>query len=306
MLELLTNAWQGWQRYTDGGKYGALLALVLLFLWFRRDEEKEKILLVYTTLAAALCVFPVSAAVLMAHQTRFYDYEWIWSYVPVTLIIAYGGTVFLIGSWKCYQKSIWKCMGITMAVLGLTVLCGSMGAVTYKDAVEDSDESQVQAALAVLTSESEGQEICLWGPRDFMASVRAYDGNIRLLYGRDMWDASLRGYSYDIYGEVEERLYRWMYNLEETGTSAYTLATDNAAGGSNASGTESAVLGAETAATDAEIVIDGAWCIEAAKAAGVNRILLPGTIAADALGQLAEAAGTEAVPCGAYYLLKVG
>lgn len=303
MLELLTNAWQGWQRYTEGGKYGALLALVLLFLWLRRNEEKEKVLLVYTTLAAVLCVFPVSAAVLMAYQTRFYDYEWIWSYVPVTLMIAYGGTILITGSWKCYQKSIWKWAGITLAVLGLTVLCGSMGAVTYEDAVDDSGESQVQAALDVLTSESGGQEICLWGPRDLMASVRAYDGHIRLLYGRDMWDASLRGYSYDTYGEVEERLYRWMRNLEETGTLAYTLEADNAAGGSNASGTESAALGAEA---DAEIVIDGAWCIEAARVAGVNRILLPGTIAADALGQLAEAAGTEAVPCGAYYLLKVG
>ena len=34
MLELLTNAWQGFEQYRSGGKYIALLLVVLLFFWF--------------------------------------------------------------------------------------------------------------------------------------------------------------------------------------------------------------------------------------------------------------------------------
>lgn len=314
MLELLTNAWQGWQRYTDNGKYAALLVLVLLFLWFRR-EEKQKVLLIYTTLVAVLCIFPVSAAVLMAYQTRFYDYEWIWNYVPVTLMIAYGGTVFLTGCWKSYQKSIWKCAGMTLAVLAVVVLCGSLDSKAYEDAVEYPEDGQVQALLAVVAGEAAGQEICLWAPENVMASARAYDGNIRLIYGRDMWDAALGGYSYDTYGEVEEKLYLWMCNVEETGTLEYALGPESAGAAEEAvpeAEKASAVVEAENAGADAEAVpetenvIDGAWCVEAARAAGVNRIVLPGNIEAEALGQLAETAQAEVVQYEEYYLLKIG
>lgn len=288
MLELLTNAWQGWRRYTDNGKYAALLLLVLVFLWFRREKEKEKVLLLYATLVTVLCIFPVSAAALMAYQTRFYDYEWIWNYVPVTLLLAYGGTVFLTGCWKSYQESTWKCAGITLAVLALIVLCGSLGSKAYDNAVDYPKDGQVQAVLA---AETEGQDICLWAPEKVMASARAYDGDIRLVYGRDMWDAALGGYSYDTYGEVEEKLYLWMCNVEETGALEYILAAENAAA-------MEAVPETET--------IDGVWCVEAARAAGVNRILLPGNVTAEAIGQLAELAQAELVQYEEYYLLKIG
>ena len=61
MLELLTNAWQGFEQYRSGGKYIALLLTVLLFLWFGRKENKQKVLLIYTTLVTVMCIFPVSA-----------------------------------------------------------------------------------------------------------------------------------------------------------------------------------------------------------------------------------------------------
>ena len=104
MQELLKNAWQGWENYNDNGKYAVLLLAALLFLWFRKESKKEKKLLLYTTIMTICCILPVSAVFLMKYQTGFYGYEWVWNYVPVILMIAYGGTVFWAGEWEKTKK----------------------------------------------------------------------------------------------------------------------------------------------------------------------------------------------------------
>lgn len=285
MQEILTNAWLGWQRYTDGGKYAALLILVLLFLWFCRKEEKQRALLIYTTLVTLFCIFPVSAAFLMMYQTKFYDYEWIWNYVPVTLMIAYGCTVFLTEYWENCKKNIWKCVGVTVAVLTLVFLCGGMGQDAY--GMESGKQKRLEAkeVLGQLIEEG-GNDICLWAPKEIMENARAYDGNIRLVYGRNMWDAALGAYTYEVYDKNHEFLYLWMCNVEEKGVTEYV-----------------AEKGSDSAETDnAQVIIDSIWCLEAAKSLGVNRVLLPGNILPEELQKLTEAWGTEPVQLGEYYL----
>lgn len=278
MREILTNAWLGWQRYTDNGKYAALLLAVLLFLWFRREEEKQKVLLVYTTLMTALCIFPVSAAFLMVYQTRFYDYEWIWGYVPVTLMIAYGGTVFLTGYWESCKKNIGKFAVMSAAALAIVFLCGSMGQDAFDAEGEKQSRADAKAVLELLTEEAGDDNICLWAPKEIMENARAYDGNIRLVYGRNMWDASLGGYSYEVYGKDRESLYLWMCNVEENGTVEYAMETD------------------------AENIIDSAWCLETVREKGVNCVILPGNILQEELQKLTRAWGLEPVQLGMYYL----
>ena len=95
MRELLRNAWLGWQNYTDDGKLAALLLAALLFLWLRNKKVSQKGFLSYAVLMTACCIFPVTAVLLMLYQTKFYDYQWIWSLVPVTPVIAWGITEFL-------------------------------------------------------------------------------------------------------------------------------------------------------------------------------------------------------------------
>lgn len=281
MQELLINAWQGWQRYTDDGKYAALLFLVLLFLWFRREEEKEKLLLVYTTLVTLLCVCPVSAAVLMTYQTRFYDYEWIWNYVPLTLMIAYGGTLFLTKYWEYYQKSIWKSLGIAAVAVALVCLCGSMGESGFDGTAERQKRVAAQQTLGRMLEETGRENICLWAPKEIMETARAYDGKIRLVYGRNMWDAALGAYSYETYGESEEALYRWMTRVQESSMKGHFVDEP----------------------TTQEIVEGGVACMEAAKLLGVNTVLLPGNILPEDLEQMAKLGGLEPVALDGYYLI---
>lgn len=274
MQELLKNAWTGWQAYTEAGKYAALLVVVLLFFWFRKEECREKLLLVYTTVMMVCCIFPVSAALLMKYQTLFYDYAWIWSYVPLTMVIAYGVVVFLGGQWKKYKKaSRW---GITLMVLVLIALCGRLGQPAFGGEREAQERKQTEAIIAAVAETAGEQKICLWAPREIIESVRGLRADIRLIYGRNIWDAALGAYFYEPYGETEESLYLWMCNAEETGNWEYT--------------------------TQDGSVLDGVACVKSAVAAGVNRILLPGTMEIEGLRVLSDALETEARQMDGYYL----
>ena len=292
MQELLNNAWAGWQAYMEAGKYGALLLLVLFVLWFGREACKEKLLLIYTTIMTVGCVFPVSAALLMKYQTRFYDYEWIWSYVPLTLMVAYGGVIFLYEQWeKQTENSVgrrnYRQKGILLvAVVLLITLCGRMGK-PLSDTISAQEYKTVQKIVAELTAESleseatvsAEEEICLWAPQEIMNMVRSINPNIGLVYGRNMWDAKLGANFYEGYGEVEERLYLWMCNAEETGTL--------------------------TCALEDETHLDVVNCVEDARAVGVNRILLPGTIEEEEIRMLSRTLQIVVKELQGYYLLEI-
>lgn len=286
MQELLKNAWQGWIGFAEQGKFAALLLMVLLFLWFRREKCKEQLLLVYTTIIVGCCIFPITAAVLMKYQTLFYDYEWIWSYVPLTIMIAYGIVVFwteLCGKQK-KEASAGKRNRIYPAGLGIVIitiifLCGRLGSIVEGAEPDRLQRQNTGKVLEALVQESEGQEICLWAPKEIMSAARGQNADVRLIYGRNMWEAALGAYSYEVYGKTEEILYLWMCNAEETGSIAY-IAEDGS-------------------------IIDGTWCIQAAKAAGVNRVLLPNNIVTEELHVLSNEIGQVVQQLEGYYLLEL-
>jgi hypothetical protein len=103
MTELLRNASLGWADYKGSGKLAILLLAALMYLWFAGKWRKQKALVLYTTVAAVCCILPVTAALLMLYQTKFYDYQWIWSIVPLTAVTAYGATLFLEQQWRVAQ-----------------------------------------------------------------------------------------------------------------------------------------------------------------------------------------------------------
>ena len=198
MLVLLKAAWEGWQNYIDTGKYAALLLVVLLFLWFGNVKKQQRVLTIYTTLLVVCCVCPLSAVCLMLYQTRFYDYEWIWNYVPVTIMLAYGGVVFLAERWECYKREhkgsgkahLWQHVGLCAMVAALIFLCGSMGrnvlangeGEQYRTLSDAQSRANTQRILFEVIEGSheyaEGQDICLWAPKDIMAAARAGQYNI--------------------------------------------------------------------------------------------------------------------------------
>ncbi len=216
MMELLKNAWFGWENYIQNSKLVILLIVALLYFLFYKKDEVKKSWVKYTAVMAVCSIVPVTAAALMQYQTKFYDYPRIWSAVPLTAMIACAMTSLLYMEWTKKAKAI----GTTMLVLLLVLLCGSLGqsnpsgnaqgasAYEWKDKEEIAGIREVAEELRQMLGEE--AEICLWAPREVMENIRLVDGSVKLIYGRNMWDVSLNAYAYDTYPSEVVMLSRQM------------------------------------------------------------------------------------------------
>lgn len=275
MWELMGNAWRGWLEFTNNGKLCALLLASLVFLWVYYKRAEQKNLLIYTAVMTGLCILPVTAAMLMVYQTRFYDYQWIWSMVPMTLVTAEAAAVLLGKYWPDFPGSGWKKgLPVTLLLLGILGLSGGMGirsgnaGEAWNPKAEEKGRLWAEETLALVKEHFQGREIYLWAPGEIMEYAREADSGIRLLYGRNMWDPSLNAYSYDTFYQQEVSMAVWMSNVPETG------------------GTDG-----------------GRDCAQAVCDAGVNCILLPEQAAGETVACFEEILGIRAEKIPGYYLL---
>lgn len=277
MTELLRNARLGWMNFNDNGKLACLLLGALLFFWFGKKKVEQKAFLLYTTVMTICCILPLTAAILMAYQTKFYDYQWIWSMVPLTAVTAWGVVLFLEDIWPDFDPGKWrKGLPAVFFLLAVVLLCGSLGSQAWDEDGQKSDRRRAYRVLELARTICSGEDICLWAPREIMAYVRETDGTVRLPYGRDMWDLSLRGYAYDTYDEDRTAMYCWIETVsgssvpEDTGAETDRLKTDLCAG----------------------------YALEA----GVTCILLPEKAGDEAVRELEEALGTDAQKLEGYWI----
>lgn len=218
----LQDAFTGFRNFTDAGKLLAVAAALAVYAgyctgWKARGTQLVK----YGLFTMSVCVLPPTAAVLMMYQTRFYDYQWIFSIVPLTAVIAYGGTLLLGNIWKRSKKGTALVFtGMSLFVLlcagrfGSTEMFGEAagyGENTRTESVQT--EAFVRELLQELLQETaslDGEADCLWAPAKLLQAVRSTDTGYTLLYGRNMWDVSLNAYSYDEYPQELQELYAWM------------------------------------------------------------------------------------------------
>lgn len=313
MRELLMNAWNGWLSYLEAGKGMTLFLLVLLLMWLLElGRGKQKFAWWYCLVMGALCICPVTAAILMKYQTRFYDYQWIWSVVPITAMAALGGIlvtekIFAAdrkpegtsregeketagnagkGFWSFQNQTLRRMVFTAAGILALVLLCGRVGNNAWK--VSDiSQDRKVTAALIRHFRMEEGKEYCLLAPEHIMAQARSVDPRIRLAYGRNMWTEHLNAFSYDTYTKEQRELYVWMVMIERNAMLDIPIGDDlKVVGEISPEGTP--LVGREQ--------------LEYAKSLGVNRILFPGYMPEAALTQLEEILGTAPELVEGYYL----
>lgn len=230
MWEMINNAREGFLSMHNYGKYTGLLIVLLLYLWCRKGgytisrmqcEKPQKGLLFYATLMTIICSFPVTAVLLMVYQTPFYDYPWVWAMVPVTIMLAYGGTLLLADAWKAeVLKQNWQKALFVAVIVLLFVLSGGMGSREKELANQQTEYQITQRILETLTTDAtytvqntedvsgrQDRGLCIWAPTMVLEYVRMIEPDARVAYGRNMWDLSLNGFAYDVYGEEETALY---------------------------------------------------------------------------------------------------
>lgn len=279
MTEFVTTAWLGWLKFTGIGKLPALLFAALLFLWLSGKWKRQKALFSYTVLMVPVCVLPVTAAVLMLYQTRFYDYEWIWSLIPMTIVIAWCVVEFLSEYWRDFSPGQWK-RGLPVTILLLVVLALSsgMGQSGFDRKAERENRKRASEVLALVV-ERQGEDICLWAPRELLEHAREQSGSVRLLYGRNMWEEALNAYTYDTYSREIRELYLWMENTDPSGV---------------------AIIEDEE---EDEVLLQGSDCVAAAAAAGADCIILPDSLEEKTVELLAGDWDGSVSELGGYYLL---
>ncbi|WP_251207515.1 hypothetical protein [Acetatifactor aquisgranensis] len=276
MTELLQNASLRWVGYKGSGKIVALLLAVLLFWWFAEKEKKQRALLLYTTVAAACCIVPVTAAFLMLYQTKFYDYEWIWSMVPVTAVTAYGLTLFLAGHWKEAQGNWRRGLPVTLLLLMAMLFCGDLGGDMEARAETNAEKDEAYEVVGMLSERWSREDICLLAPQRILEYAREADGRLRLAYGRNMWDPWLNAYAYDTYDGKAEDLCQWMAWAEQASWIWMPEA-------------------------DKEEMLDTLEKqVETAVEMGVNCLLLPAGIPSDMSERIEKAMGAEVQTLGDY------
>lgn len=231
MRELLQSAINGTAIYFQSNHMAVLvLGLLLYFLAAgRRCQAREKRLLGLTAVLVVLVLFPVSSACLMLYQTRFYSYSWIWSLVPVTLCIAWGGVWLLwelTGQNRRDGRASLRLAAGTGVLLALLLLLGNLGRVQTVSEEEKAERSRAAQVVAYLQELPRMQETVLWGPRQVLEAARQRTGEIRVLYGRNMWEPEAAAYAYDAYTEEEQRLFDWMEALESDAAESGSDRTD--------------------------------------------------------------------------------
>lgn len=270
----------------------ALYLASLLFLWIGCKQEKQKALLYYGTVSALCCIIPVTAVPLMLYQTRFYDYEWIWSIVPVTIITAYAGTKVMAEYWQGFRREAWrKGLPVTAGLLAVAFLCGGLNGGVDRES-ERAWREQTESVLEVIMAKTEdapgdagagSDSICMWAPHKMMEYARRLDSGILLPYGRNMWEKALDAYSYDTYSEETEKMYQWMSIAEETCTESDFDFTDIIL-----EKMEEQQLSTEE-------------CLDAARRAGVNILILPENTNHMLLNEVISFTGVQPEQSSGYY-----
>lgn len=297
----------------------ALFLVGLLYLWLHRKQENQEAFLRYGTVAALCCILPVTAVPLMLYQTRFYDYEWSWSIVPVTALTAYAGTRVMAEYWQGFRREAWrKGLPVTAGLLAVALLCGAWnssgvdrdGEKAWKEQTESvleairagTEEASGNAGTVAGTEGSSGGAgivagteglsgdaaavdggVCIWAPHKVMEYARRLDGSILLPYGRNMWEESLDAYSYDTYSEALEKMYQWMGVVEETCTEDDFDFTE-------------IILGKME-----EQQLSTGECLNTARQAGVDVLILPENMNRMLLNEVINVTGIQPEQSSGYY-----
>ena len=287
MGELLKNAWRGWLGISGEGKLGAILLLILLLAWlWKLGSGRQKTLLAYGAVTSVLCIFPGTAVAWMLYQTKFYDYPWIWTLVPLTGVLACGGILVLERLWVISETGKQRII-VTLMAVAVLLLCGRLGNPRWVVKDFGKERKEIAAVLSELTQDGT-ETICLWAPKEVVNNARSMNGDVTLLYGRNMWQEHLNAFSYDEYSQDQRDLYVWMSLVEGYGTIDVPVPA------------ELDVVGDHPAAGS---TLEGIPCIRKAARMGVNRILLPGNLSEASLEKLEAELHLKPRKIGQYWLL---
>lgn len=216
MREVWAAMREGYQAVRGEGQYIALFFVCLIGIAFY-GERKERRFWCYSLAVLLALFFPPSVWLLLKYQTGFYSYGHLWTLLPMIGMTSYGAVVLVDMALNRHRQKMtarhfkYHKMGL-IAIFGLVVLLAGGGTPAHADAgkAENSMKMPEMQKEVLEWIYRNTEEPCIYAPQEVLEYGRAYSGDIRLLYGRNMWEPSLNAYTYDKYPEELVYLYAWM------------------------------------------------------------------------------------------------
>lgn len=227
MKEFLTEMQNGLESMNTGGQYLAIFFCSLLFLYLIKPKENRTIR-IYSLITAVFLFFPLTAFVIVRYRTGYYDYASLWSLLPVTVVAALGLTEAAELLQKKTVGKRWIRYAGYAGLAAAVALCGTLSPFhtdLEKSRGFEKTSLQETEVLECLAGQEEWEGLRIWAPDKIVEEARAYDGSLQLVYGRDMWNNALSGYTFDVYSESKKNLYAWM-NINWIEVEAYSLEVD--------------------------------------------------------------------------------
>lgn len=223
LIEYWNLTLSGFAQWMTAYKYLPVVIGFLIYGYVFRERYKSRIqreFWLYGLATMTLFMIPLTGLFFLIYQTRFYDYGWGWSMVPLTGILAVGVVelVFeqltpgvMIAGEGLKEKWVMPArLCALLAAAAVFFMLGNQGRLQQVSEEELQVRQESEEILQYMEEQGFLQDTVLWGPKDVMQYLRSHSGEVTLFYGRDMWDAKSGAYDYDIYDEAELGCYNWM------------------------------------------------------------------------------------------------
>ena len=229
-MKALVEYWNltlsGFIQWMSVYKYLPLVIGILIYGYIFRERYRSRVqraFWLYGLISMTLFIIPVTGLFFLIYQTRFYDYGWGWSMVPLIGLLAAGvvelvfeqlkpGTIIAGEGLK--EKWVMPArMFAFLAAVAVFFMLGNQGKVQQVSENELQVRQESEEILQYMEEQELLQDTILWGPKDILQYLRSHSGRVTLFYGRDMWDAKSGAYDYDIYDEMEIGCYNWIETI---------------------------------------------------------------------------------------------
>lgn len=180
-MELMSEIFDQYSKYTGTGIFMVLFFVSLVYIAITEKNEKNKIVLLYGSVAVMVTIFIPIVYFLYVKFVDTSTYWRMWWLVPVGIGLAYVGT-------KLIEEH--RFTGLLLALL-IMILGGQL--VYTSNAAFTRVENRYQLPMIDVQIcdliESTGEEnIMLAVPVEFLSTIRQYDSNIQMPYGREQLD----------------------------------------------------------------------------------------------------------------------
>lgn len=212
VMKGILSTWEGLHTYNTWTKILAIFAIVMLCLWLRSSWRQQGTFFAFSVVTFFLCLCPLTAYLLGIYQTAFYTYSWIWNLVPLLPMVAYGLTQYLISYWESKTQIKVEKILISIAIGFGLVLCIGLGRKVWNEENRSADMERAQRVLTICKEYQDKLEepMLLWAPKEIVEYARFTCPEMKLYYGRDMWEEDLLFYTDDRYTECQIEDYQWM------------------------------------------------------------------------------------------------